>query len=299
MKFDSLLCCAALLLRCCLHAALAVRTTDAQPRLPPVALLAVAAAAVAVPLRPPPAAFSPTHRSAHTAPSPSSLSRPHPSGAMSAPVMVLNANAKRETGRKAQTSNIQAAKAVADVIRTTLGPRSMLKMILDPMGGIVMTNDGSVTTNNERGSDSGGGQRRRALGLAGVVSPVAQPWRFERQSMNSCSVAFLRCAWTVMQRCWIQRCGSNRQQRIDRSHVQTQLRAHRRSLSPVIRLRLFVAVVVPILFRRMCTYCSVLLVLVSPIALRASFALPSPPRCPHSETRFCVRSMLRTRPRRA
>jgi hypothetical protein len=32
--------------------------------------------------------------------------------------------------------------AVADVIRTTLGPRSMLKMILDPMGGIVMTNDG-------------------------------------------------------------------------------------------------------------------------------------------------------------
>jgi len=59
--------------------------------------------------------------------------------------MVLNANAKRETGRKAQTSNIQAAKAVADVIRTTLGPRSMLKMILDPMGGIVMTNDGSDT----------------------------------------------------------------------------------------------------------------------------------------------------------
>jgi len=64
---------------------------------------------------------------------------------MQAPVMVMNANAKRETGRKAQTSNIQAAKAVADIIRTTLGPRSMLKMILDPMGGIVMTNDGSVT----------------------------------------------------------------------------------------------------------------------------------------------------------
>lgn len=63
---------------------------------------------------------------------------------MQAPVMVMNANAKRETGRKAQTSNIQAAKAVADIIRTTLGPRSMLKMILDPMGGIVMTNDGNA-----------------------------------------------------------------------------------------------------------------------------------------------------------
>ena len=34
--------------------------------------------------------------------------------------------------------------SVADVIRTTLGPRSMLKMILDPMGGIVMTNDGNA-----------------------------------------------------------------------------------------------------------------------------------------------------------
>jgi len=32
--------------------------------------------------------------------------------------------------------------AVADVIRTCLGPRAMLKMMLDPMGGIVLTNDG-------------------------------------------------------------------------------------------------------------------------------------------------------------
>jgi T-complex protein 1 subunit gamma len=38
--------------------------------------------------------------------------------------------------------NIAAAKAVANIIRTTLGPQSMLKMLLDPMGGIVMTNDG-------------------------------------------------------------------------------------------------------------------------------------------------------------
>jgi T-complex protein 1 subunit gamma len=50
---------------------------------------------------------------------------------------------QRETGRKAQLSNIQAGKAVSDIIRTTLGPRSMLKMLLDPMGGIVMTNDGN------------------------------------------------------------------------------------------------------------------------------------------------------------
>jgi len=58
-------------------------------------------------------------------------------------VLVLNTNTQREHGRKAQLANIMAAKAVADIIRTTLGPRSMLKMILDPMGGIVMTNDGN------------------------------------------------------------------------------------------------------------------------------------------------------------
>jgi len=59
------------------------------------------------------------------------------------PVMVLNAKTQRETGRKAQLSNISAARAVADIIRTTLGPRSMLKMLLDPMGGVVITNDGN------------------------------------------------------------------------------------------------------------------------------------------------------------
>lgn len=57
--------------------------------------------------------------------------------------MVLNTNTKRETGHTAQLGNISATKAVADIVRTTLGPRSMLKMLLDPMGGIVMTNDGN------------------------------------------------------------------------------------------------------------------------------------------------------------
>ncbi|KAA1069614.1 T-complex protein 1 subunit gamma [Puccinia graminis f. sp. tritici] len=64
---------------------------------------------------------------------------------MSAPVMVMNAAApQRQTGRKAQISNITAAKTVADVIRTCLGPKAMLKMILDPMGGILLTNDGNA-----------------------------------------------------------------------------------------------------------------------------------------------------------
>merc|ERR1719482_2469827 len=58
--------------------------------------------------------------------------------------MVLNHNTKRESGRKAQLSNVQAGKTVASIVRTTLGPRAMLKMLLDPMGGIVMTNDGNA-----------------------------------------------------------------------------------------------------------------------------------------------------------
>jgi hypothetical protein len=63
---------------------------------------------------------------------------------MSAPIYILNKDAKREQGKKAQEANIKAAKAVADIVRTTLGPKSMLKMLLDPMGGIVLTNDGNA-----------------------------------------------------------------------------------------------------------------------------------------------------------
>jgi len=60
------------------------------------------------------------------------------------PFIVLNQNTKRESGRKVQLSNATAAKTIADIIRTCLGPRSMLKMLMDPMGGIVMTNDGNA-----------------------------------------------------------------------------------------------------------------------------------------------------------
>lgn len=59
-------------------------------------------------------------------------------------LLVLSQNVKRESGRKVQTGNINAAKTIADVIRTCLGPRAMMKMLLDPMGGIVMTNDGNA-----------------------------------------------------------------------------------------------------------------------------------------------------------
>jgi len=59
------------------------------------------------------------------------------------PIMVLSNNTKRDSGKKVQMGNISAGKTIGDVIRTCLGPRAMLKMLMDPMGGIVMTNDGN------------------------------------------------------------------------------------------------------------------------------------------------------------
>ena len=46
------------------------------------------------------------------------------------PVMVVNTTPKTESARETQITNIDAAKTVADVIRSCLGPRAMLKMIL-------------------------------------------------------------------------------------------------------------------------------------------------------------------------
>ena len=59
-------------------------------------------------------------------------------------ISVLGQNTKRESGRKVQSGNINAAKTIADIIRTCLGPKSMMKMLLDSMGGIVMINDGNA-----------------------------------------------------------------------------------------------------------------------------------------------------------
>ncbi len=49
---------------------------------------------------------------------------------------------KRTTGKDAQHNNIAAAKAVAQAVRTTLGPKGMDKMIVDAVGNVIITNDG-------------------------------------------------------------------------------------------------------------------------------------------------------------
>jgi len=57
--------------------------------------------------------------------------------------MVVNSTPKTENMRETQIQNIDAAKTVADVIRTCLGPRAMLKMVLS-QHGLVITNDGNA-----------------------------------------------------------------------------------------------------------------------------------------------------------
>ncbi len=58
------------------------------------------------------------------------------------PILVLKEGTKRERGRGALSNNIQAAKAIADSVRSTLGPRGLDKMLVDSMGDVVVTNDG-------------------------------------------------------------------------------------------------------------------------------------------------------------
>lgn len=58
--------------------------------------------------------------------------------------IVLPESALRTQGRSAQTGNIMAAKAMAEIVRTTLGPRGMDKMLVDDMGDITITNDGAT-----------------------------------------------------------------------------------------------------------------------------------------------------------
>ncbi|MGP8078384.1 MAG: thermosome subunit beta [Thermoplasmata archaeon] len=58
------------------------------------------------------------------------------------PILVLKEGTERERGKGATSNNIAAARAVADTVRTTLGPRGMDKMLVDSMGDITITNDG-------------------------------------------------------------------------------------------------------------------------------------------------------------
>ena len=60
------------------------------------------------------------------------------------PVLVLKESALQQKGKDAQQNNIAAAKLVADLIRTSLGPRGLDKMLVDSLGDVTITNDGAT-----------------------------------------------------------------------------------------------------------------------------------------------------------
>ena len=60
------------------------------------------------------------------------------------PILILKEGASRRRGREAQRNNIMAARIVAEVLRSTLGPRGMDKMLIDSLGDITITNDGAT-----------------------------------------------------------------------------------------------------------------------------------------------------------
>ncbi|MDE1725860.1 MAG: TCP-1/cpn60 chaperonin family protein [Thaumarchaeota archaeon] len=60
------------------------------------------------------------------------------------PVVILKDGATQTKGRDAQKNNISAAKLIAEIIHTSLGPRGMDKMLVDSLGDVTITNDGAT-----------------------------------------------------------------------------------------------------------------------------------------------------------
>ena len=60
------------------------------------------------------------------------------------PIIIMKEGTSRTKGRSAQSNNLLAAKAVAEAVRSTLGPKGMDKMLVDSMGDVVITNDGAT-----------------------------------------------------------------------------------------------------------------------------------------------------------
>ena len=60
------------------------------------------------------------------------------------PIFVLREGTNETKGNQAQRNNITAAKAIAEIVRTSLGPRGMDKMLVNNLGDVTITNDGAT-----------------------------------------------------------------------------------------------------------------------------------------------------------
>ena len=60
------------------------------------------------------------------------------------PVLILKEGTSENKGRDAQRNNIFAAKLIAEIVKSSLGPRGMDKMLVDTLGDVTITNDGAT-----------------------------------------------------------------------------------------------------------------------------------------------------------
>src|SRR5271155_3081966 len=60
------------------------------------------------------------------------------------PVLILKEGSNQSRGKEAQRNNIQAAKLVAEIVKSSIGPRGMDKMLVDSLGDVTITNDGAT-----------------------------------------------------------------------------------------------------------------------------------------------------------
>ncbi|HKG71988.1 MAG TPA: TCP-1/cpn60 chaperonin family protein, partial [Nitrososphaeraceae archaeon] len=60
------------------------------------------------------------------------------------PVLILKEGTKENKGKEAQRNNITAAKLISEIVKTSLGPRGMDKMLVDTLGDVTITNDGAT-----------------------------------------------------------------------------------------------------------------------------------------------------------
>src|SRR5437762_8242992 len=58
--------------------------------------------------------------------------------------IILKEGSSESKGREAQRNNIQAAKLIAEIVKTSIGPRGLDKMLVDSLGDVTITNDGAT-----------------------------------------------------------------------------------------------------------------------------------------------------------
>src|SRR3990170_1013374 len=92
------------------------------------------------------------------------------------PVLILKEGTTRNRGKEAQRNNIMAARVIGEVLKTTLGPRGMDKMLIDSLGDITITNDGAaILDQNIHPTILVSGYRKATIKAIEVLGKISVP----------------------------------------------------------------------------------------------------------------------------